>query len=673
MPQNDQSSDLSRQFLAFTQNRVLAMRERDTLPETLDEWQTRKRILRNQLLKSWGGFPKEHCPLEPRIVGTIQRDGYRIEKLLLQTRPGITMTANAYVPDGEGRRPAVLCVHGHWRLAKSEPTVQSRCHGLAKLGFFVLMVDAFGAGERGLGPALGEYHGEMVAATLFPAGLPLSGLQVYENMRAVDYLETRPEVDADRIGITGASGGGNQTMYAGAFDERFKCVVPVCSVGTYQAYLGAACCLGEVVPAAMSYTEEWGVLSLVAPRALMLVNATRDAFQFSVGEAKKSLAKARHVFGLFDADDNARHAIFESKHDYNQPMREAMYGWMTKHLKGEGDGTPIPEPEFETEEAEVLRCFPGDSRPSDFVTLPQFAAAEGRKILSRRRLPVHPEHWEAEEMMMRESLPRVLGRFPRRRGLSAWVKAGNSEAEQSIEFSPEPGISVFATRTRAEGDGSGLAILLDLDRARETTDSDLARQLLARGRDVVTVDLRGTGATTYARDSIGRAPDHNSGEWAMWTGRPLLGQWVYDVMSLLDAIDEHAGGLPESTAVLGVGPAGAVALAAAALDQRIERVATVGSLASYVSAVPYEKQRLGIMVPGFLRSVGDIAHLASLIAPRRLVMAGNVDGAGRTLPQQDQKDAFAWTRSVYGIEQGPREMKLLPGTESEAVVTELLA
>src|SRR5262249_61862095 len=112
--------------------------------------------------------------------------------------------------------------------------------------------------------------------------------------RAVDYLCSRPEVDADRLGITGASGGGNQTMYAGSLDERFKAVVPVCSVGTYQAYLHAACCVCEVLPGALRFAEEGDVLSLVAPRALLVVNATRDAYQFSVGEAAKSVARARH-------------------------------------------------------------------------------------------------------------------------------------------------------------------------------------------------------------------------------------------------------------------------------------------------------------------------------------------------------------------------------------------
>src|SRR5262249_61821355 len=101
------------------------------------------------------------------------------------------MTANLYVPDAakQGKKlPAILAVHGHWRGAKQDPVVQARCIGAAKLGFVVLAVDAFGAGERGVGKALGEYHGEMTAATLLPAGLPLSRLQVYESLRAVDHL-----------------------------------------------------------------------------------------------------------------------------------------------------------------------------------------------------------------------------------------------------------------------------------------------------------------------------------------------------------------------------------------------------------------------------------------------------------------------------------------------------
>src|SRR5262245_50322136 len=386
----------NKQYLEFIRKQAAELRKNDKAPVTVEEWAKQEAELRKQLFAAWGGeacFPKVACDLDPQQHGEpLERDGYTVEKITFQTRPGVRMTANLYIPDAAKKKksPAILQVHGHWKGAKQDPVVQARCIGAAKLGFVVLCVDAFGAGERGVGTALGEYHGDMTAATLLPLGLPLSGLQVYENMRAVDYLETRPEVDKEKIGITGASGGGNQTMYAGAWDERFKCVVPVCSVGNYQSYLQTACCMCEVVPGALKFTEEWTVLALTAPRALMVINATKDGIQFSVGEAKKSLALTGPVYKLFDKPDNLRHEIFEGPHDYSKPMREAMYGFMTLHLKGEGKGDPIPEVAFKTENPEDLRCFPGDTRPKDFMTIPKFAAQEAKKLREEAKFPSEP-------------------------------------------------------------------------------------------------------------------------------------------------------------------------------------------------------------------------------------------------------------------------------------------
>src|SRR5262249_18073645 len=156
-------------------------------------------------------------------------------------------------------------------------------------------------GERYTRPAPGTYHGALYGSTLWPSGHTLLGMQAYDNRRAVDYLCSRPEVDRERIGITGASGGGNQSMNAAALDELIAAVVPVCSVGTYQAYLRAACCVCELLPGALRFTEEGDVLGLVAPRALMVVNATRDAFQFSVEQARISLQRARAIYELYRA------------------------------------------------------------------------------------------------------------------------------------------------------------------------------------------------------------------------------------------------------------------------------------------------------------------------------------------------------------------------------------
>lgn len=141
-------ADRTQEFLAFVKAQAAALRSADQPPTTAEEWAARKAKLRDELLAAWGGFPTESCPLEPRKLGELDRDGYRVEKLVFQTLPGLWMTALAYVPDGPGPFPAILSVHGHWSGAKQDPVVQSRCIGAAKHGFFVLAVDALGAGER---------------------------------------------------------------------------------------------------------------------------------------------------------------------------------------------------------------------------------------------------------------------------------------------------------------------------------------------------------------------------------------------------------------------------------------------------------------------------------------------------------------------------------------------
>ncbi len=653
-------------YLTFVRARGVAVREGDAPPKSIEEWNARRAEIRRRMNLAMGTVPDPPPPLDPVHHGTLDRDGYRVEKWTFQTMPGVRMTANLYVPDGEGPHPAVLSVHGHFAGAKQDPTVQTRCIAMARLGFVVLSVDAFGAGERGVGKALGEYHGEMTAATLFPAGLTLAGLQVYENSRALAFLATRPEVDANRVGVTGASGGGNQTMYAISLIDGLKVGVPVCSVGNYHAYLGAACCLCEVVPGALTFTDEWGVLGQAAPKPLMIVNATRDAPQFSVAEARKTLAGLEPLYRLHDRTANLRHTLIESGHGYNKEMREAAYGWFARQLKGQGDGSPIPEPELKTEDPEALRCFPGETRPDDFITLPQYAAAVGRKLLESRPIPSNVAAWKADADRRRSALGRRLGMPPTGKSSAGFESERN---HTSIEFEPEPGIRLLAnvgpargreaSRDRrpfilavipdvgpARGREASRAILLDLEGAAHAKASPIAGALHKAGWSVVTLDLRATGQQGPSRNAVGQAPDHNSAEWGLWIGRPLLGQWVTDVRRLLDAMNEIER---RETAVIGIGPAGLVALAAGAVEPRIKSVAAIGTISTLVSDRPYRGQRLGTIVPGMLVDVGDVAHLAALAAPRRVVIAGGVGPDGKPMDGPSLRDAYDPAARVFGL------------------------
>jgi cephalosporin-C deacetylase-like acetyl esterase len=671
----EEPSDTKSQ-LNFVQSIADQLRQNDRAPTTLPQWQTQSRQLRSNLLNAWGGFPQTPAPLNAQVLGKFEGDGFTVERIVFQTLPTVLMTANAYVPKdikANQRLPSVLCVHGHWSGAKQDPVVQSRCIGLAKLGFFVLCVDAFGAGERAIEKKLGEYHGEMTGAMLIPVGRPLSGIQVYENRRAVDYLQSRPEVDLQRIGITGASGGGNQTMYAGAMDERFQCVVPTCSVGTYRSYLGAACCMCEVVPGAIRFTEEGDLLGLSANRGLMVTSATQDAFQFSVGQAAISFERAKAIAAL--TNSTVKHTIIESPHHYNQPMREAMYGWMTLHLKKQGDGGPIAEPTIKTFDPESLRCYPGDTRPDNFTTIPRFAyqmamnqlharaEADQAHLSALRSASASDEELRKLQTARRDQLKSALNLLSDLQRIELDIESSTptdvNQMITKITYNSEPGIrlNLLADPANPSTDRK-TALLVDLDHTAEITmSSDRAKKLRADGWRILVPELRAAGRLAYPNDKIANAIDHNTAEWSLWIGRPLLSQWTVDVMQAINVISTLEGTTPIELSVVGEGSAGVLAIVAAALDERIKGVSISNSLVSFVSPKPYRGVRLGMLVPNMIQSVGDVGHIAALIAPRPLTIEGGTDGTGNQLDVPTMIESFQFASDVYKSFQA--ESKLL--------------
>ena len=199
----------------------------------------------------------------------------------------------------------------------------------------------------------------------------------------------------------------------------------------------------------------------------------------------------------------------------------------------------------------------------------------------------------------------------------------------------------------------------------------MAAELRKTGWSLVTLDLRATGRLAVRSDKVGHAPDHNSAEWGLWIGRPLLGQWVYDVRRLLDALEAAGDARPRETFLVGLGPGGLVALAAAATDPRVSRVAAVGAMASYVSDEPYRGQRLGVIVPGVLRDVGDVSHLAALVAPRRVVIAGGVSGGGKGLDAARLRNEYGPAARAFGLLGSRDSIQLLDATDATDIVKAL--
>ncbi len=661
-----QDSEAAREeYPAFVRNSAPSARRPIVAPTTLDGWETRLKAVADGLRDSFGVVPAKPCDLEPEILGSIARPGYVIERLTFQSRPGVRVTANLYRPEPiEGRSAAVLCVHGHWSWARIDPGVQVRCIGLAKLGYVCLCVDAFGAGERAVEPGPGTYHGALLGASLWPADVPLIGLQAYDNRRAVDYLISRPEVDPARLAVTGASGGGNQSLYAGATDDRFQAVVPVCGVGTYEAYLQAACCVCEVNPSGLSYGLTGDLLAMTAPRALLVVSATRDARQFSVEEAAKSLDYARSRFRLLDAAERVRHLPVDAGHGYDKTMREAMYGWLDRWLRGRGDGSPVAEPEIQTEEPADLRCYPdAASRPASIVTIPVFVHRESRARLEA--LPPAPDHrqaWEAEALGMKAGLRgEVLGGFPEvppPRPVLAWDA---KEKLLTITIAPEPGITLSGLMFRplADEPSRGTAVVIANGDLEPASARDLCKPWTDLGHAACCVELRATGKRKPKTSLVHGVADHNEAEWGVWLGRPLLGQWVGDLLQWIEAlssvVQDPPRGLgptiPDAPIALdATGPIGLVAILAGGFDARVQTVCVERGLVGF--SPPDESAwrglPMGLVAPKLLRQ-GDVGRIAALIAPRRLVVIGGVETTGESASEARIKDAFEYTKTIYGL------------------------
>lgn len=357
-----------------------------TIGKEPTEWLAQRKTLKQKIWTLLGCHYDAALPLDVQVTRTIQQDGYRIDCLHYQSRPGLRVTANLYVPNGNGPFPAVINMHGHWSQGHLAARVQMRGHLLASEGYVVLIVDAFGSGERCPEHGTYEYHGAMVGGALLQLGETLMGAQVVDNMRGVDLLQSLPYVDPAQIGATGGSGGGNQTMWVSAMDDRIKASVPVVSVGSFASYVGNSNCVCELLPYGLTETEESGVLALTAPRAIKICNCLHDLNPtFFVTEMLRTFKDARAVYQRLNVDQNFSYQAFNSPHGYWPEVIEAMLGFFDFHLKGIGHGAPrTPAKSVQALPESEVMVFALGTRPANFKTIPAWCQSKGTELATTR-------------------------------------------------------------------------------------------------------------------------------------------------------------------------------------------------------------------------------------------------------------------------------------------------
>jgi hypothetical protein len=334
---------------------------------SLDAWAPRAAYIRRHILSSAGLVPMpEKTPLRPVVFDEVTHPDYVVSKVYFESLPGFFVTGNLYRPAGEGPFPAILSPHGHWANGRLENTAVNsgpgRAIGLARQGFVVFTHDMIGYNDsRQLPHTFGGRRENLW-------GLSLSGLQLWNSIRALDFLETLPYVRRGGFGVTGESGGGTQTFLLAAVDDRVAVAAPVNMISLHMQ----GGCLCENLPGLRLDTTNVEIAASIAPRPLLMVSATGD---WTAETLEVEYPAVRGIYELFDAAPRVHAIRVNAEHNYNKESREAMYAWMARWMQDAPADARRAERSFESDKLTDLLVFYGRPLPDGAATASQITEA----------------------------------------------------------------------------------------------------------------------------------------------------------------------------------------------------------------------------------------------------------------------------------------------------------
>jgi hypothetical protein len=326
-------------------------------------WKKRAAYLREHILATAGLVPMpDRAPLAPEIFGKVTKTDYTVEKVYFQSLPGFLVTGNLYRPIGTGPFPAVLAPHGHWAYGRLENTtlnsVPGRAINLARQGFVVFTYDMIGYDDsRQLPHTFGGKR-----ETLW--GMSLAGLQLWNSIRSLDFMQSLPDVQKDALAVTGESGGGTQTFLLAAVDDRVKVAVPVNMISLHMQ----GGCLCENAPTVRLDTNNVEIAATIAPRPLLMVSATGD---WTANTLEAEYPAVRALYSLLDAPDSVSAVRFKAEHNYNKESREAMYAWLARWMKGAPADVQVNERSFTADSPADLLVFHQRGLPPEALSAQQ--------------------------------------------------------------------------------------------------------------------------------------------------------------------------------------------------------------------------------------------------------------------------------------------------------------
>ena len=577
----------------------------------------RKEVVREKFLAVLGGLPRYDGPLHPRITGRIDAGKYVIEKVIFESLPGFYVTANLYRPAAPGRYPGILLQAGHTQEGK--PEGQRLAANLALKGFVVLAFDPVGQGEREqtydrqVDQALAGWsvpeHIQAGAQSLL-IGESVARYFIWDAKRALDYLADRPDVDADRLGAVGCSGGGALTTFIGALDARLKAVAPACFINSYRLLFAGPDPDSEMSPPRLlaSGLDMADYIELSAPTPWLILATEGD--YFTPAGARMVYQEARRWYDLYGAGDKVRFFVGPGPHGTPLETREAIYEWMIRWLKdGRGDSHEEAVKLYANHELLVTASGNVENEPG-----------------SRKLYELILEEFHAKKRD--GSLPELLTRL-RTLGIptdgaplhssAADDEKGAGWTRQRVVFESEPGVQISGRLYVPNTAGRKPGVLVLADKISSywiPATGVLAEKIAAKGRVVLELD---------PRDAPGEGDRPYVGNWltnarADQIGRNLPAMRAHDIARGIDLLAAREDVDKSAIRGLARGVKGIWLLLAAAVDERISGIWLDRTPYSVRAALTHTMNTSlwDAVIPGFALE-WDLEDLTKLMKGRRVL------------------------------------------------------
>jgi dienelactone hydrolase len=607
-------------------------------------------LVRKKIRACFGVFP-EKTPLNPRITGKVERDAYTIEKVIFESRPGLLVTANLYIPRHRSfPLPGVVGTCGHSDNGKTNEAYQSFSQALARLGYVVLIFDPLGQGERLQYPdeqlhsrvGVGVREHLCAGNQQFLVGEFLGAWRAWDGIRALDYLLTREEVDARHVGVTGNSGGGTMTTWLCGVESRWTMAAPSCFVTSFRRNLenelpaDTEQCPPRVLALGLDHED---FLAAMAPKPVLILGKEKDFFDIRGTEA--AYARLRKLYELLGAAENIGMFAGPTPHGYSKENREAMYHWFNRQT---GVSELQQEPELTIEKDETLWCTPkGQVAELKSRTVFSFTSAASQELTSLRGRLNPEEVVQAVKDVLK--LPRVgeVADYRILRELSGRKYPQPHATTYAVET--EPGVFALVYRLSAESlesrppRGPARSILYV---AHQSSDAELREEPLIRGlltaepeSTFFACDVRGIGESRP--DTCGQntflqpyGSDFFYAIHGLMLDRPYVGQKTFDLLRVLDWL-KSCGHTEIHLAAKGWGALPATF--AALLSNSVAQVTLKNALTSYSSVAESERYQwpLSAFPLGVLRKF-DLPDCYRVLAAKKLRQIGPWDALGHPDP-----------------------------------------